>query len=109
MALDIEGQTLKISTQSTAEEEEKEAGSGPPDTQWHRVERSCQYASRALRFPENADMSQARARARVSARERARVHREALLRARIVAPTSARALMQASARAAAAVARAAGR
>jgi HSP20 family molecular chaperone IbpA len=59
--LGVEGHTIKISTRSTKEEEEKESGTGPQDTQWHRVERSTQFASRALRFPENADMSQARA------------------------------------------------
>jgi HSP20 family molecular chaperone IbpA len=64
IALDVEGKTIKISTQSTQEEQEKESGTGPEDTQWHRVERSTQFASRALRFPENADMNQARARAR---------------------------------------------
>ncbi len=61
IALEIEGKTVKVSTQSTAEEEEKEAGTGPEGTTWHRVERSTQFASRALRFPEDADMAQARA------------------------------------------------
>jgi HSP20 family molecular chaperone IbpA len=62
IALDVEGKTIKISTQSTQEEQEKESGTGPEDMQWHRVERSTQFASRALRFPENADMNQARVR-----------------------------------------------
>ncbi len=61
IALEIEGKTVKVSTQSTAEEEEKEAGTGPEGTTWHRVERSTQFASRALRFPEDADMAQVRA------------------------------------------------
>jgi HSP20 family molecular chaperone IbpA len=62
IGLDIEGKTVKVSTQQTQEEEEKEAGTSPEDVTWHRVERSTVYASRALRFPENADMSQARRR-----------------------------------------------
>ena len=56
IALEVEGQTVKVSATPTAEEAAKEAGDSGSDVTWHRIERSTTYASRALRFPENADM-----------------------------------------------------
>ena len=56
MALEVEGQTIKLSTTQTAEEAAKESGDSGSDVTWHRIERSTVYASRALRFPEEADM-----------------------------------------------------
>ena len=56
MSLVVEGQTITISATPTAEEAAKEAGDSGDNVTWHRIERSTMYASRALRFPENANM-----------------------------------------------------
>jgi len=56
ITLEVEGQTVKVSTTPTAEELAKEAGDSGADVTWHRIERSSVYAPRALRFPENANM-----------------------------------------------------
>jgi HSP20 family molecular chaperone IbpA len=41
-------------------QQQKTEEEGAPGTRWHRVERSSQFASRALRFPDDADLSKAR-------------------------------------------------
>ena len=56
IALEVEGQTVKVSATPTAAETAKEAGDSGADVTWHRIERSSVFAPRALRFPENADM-----------------------------------------------------
>ena len=78
ISLEIEGKTIKLSTTPTAAEAAKERGDTGDDTQWHRIERSCLYAPRALQFPENADMNQVSAAGRPDAaimRESAHVMR----------------------------------
>ena len=54
IGLEVEGNTIKLSAESTAAERAKEEGTSTAT--YHRVERSCQYAQRALRFPEDSDM-----------------------------------------------------
>ena len=47
-------QVLRFGVEQKRETEEK----GGEDCKFHRVERSTSFASRAMRFPDNADMSQ---------------------------------------------------
>ena len=54
IALEAEGQTLRVSV-SQQQSDEKSG-----DT-WHRVERSSQFQSRAMRFPEEADLTKVNA------------------------------------------------
>ena len=56
ITLEAEGQVLRLSVR---QESEKEEG-GEKDT-FHRVERSSAWQSRALRFPDDADLSQVKA------------------------------------------------
>ena len=63
ISLVVEGQTVTISATPTAEEAAKEAGDSGKDVTWHRIDRSTMYASRALRFPENANMHDIQAHA----------------------------------------------
>ena len=55
ITLEAEGQVLRL---SVSQESQKEDTSG--DT-WHRVERSSAFQTRALRFPDNADLSHVKA------------------------------------------------
>lgn len=56
--LEAEGQILRISVCEDKQEEKEETRSG---ITWHRVERSCNFNSRALRFPDAADLSKVQA------------------------------------------------
>lgn len=58
ITLEAEGQVLRLSVR---QEEEKEEKSPPGGDVYHRVERSSAFQTRALRFPDNADLSQVKA------------------------------------------------
>jgi HSP20 family molecular chaperone IbpA len=55
ITLEAEGQVLRLSVRQESEKEDKSG-----DT-WHRVERSSAFQTRALRFPDDADLSQVKA------------------------------------------------
>ena len=59
MQLDIEGDTLTLGVEKEQQHEEQKAEAG---ITWHRVERSSQYQRRALRLPDNADLSKVSAK-----------------------------------------------
>jgi HSP20 family molecular chaperone IbpA len=62
ITLEAEGQVLRINV-STGEQNDTDQTDAAGIT-WHRVERSSNFSSRALRFPDSADLSSAKRRAR---------------------------------------------
>ena len=55
VAIDIDGDIVRVSVSSGAEKEEEDKDEAGNVT-WHRVERSSAFASRALRLPPSADL-----------------------------------------------------
>ena len=59
--LDSRHSSSRIAPRSVSEKQEDERDWNEAGTTWHRVERSSNFSSRALRFPDAADLSKVEA------------------------------------------------
>jgi HSP20 family molecular chaperone IbpA len=55
--VDVDGDVIRISTEYNKETQDESPEDTDPSCRWHRVERVSEYATRALRMPEQADLS----------------------------------------------------
>ena len=55
--VDVDGDVIRISTEYKKETQDESPEDTDPSCRWHRVERVSEYATRALRMPEQADLS----------------------------------------------------
>ena len=55
--VDVDGDVIRISTEYKKETQDESPEDTDPSCRWHRVERVSEYTTRALRMPEQADLS----------------------------------------------------